>query len=182
MGDAWVNQIRAATDIMVNDYTNASLMHCTDETDAKALGEMMLLEQGLQELRRQQEAGLAPSMIKAVYKLTGRYTLNSEFDYATYDNTNNVFKYASVGAAAASKPGYAYTSFFKIHETHVQTYWDTMLSMISELQQMVATNVPTTLFDDVETRLAVSLPDVVYVPTLGVTQRVSTFDTPDRTI
>merc|ERR1712178_392474 len=121
-------------------------------------------------------------MFKAVFKLTGRYMLTDGFDYKVFDNPHNVFKYASVGEAAERKPGYAYTCFFKISEPHVSLFHDMLLSMIRSLQMLWNKGMPTKMYDDVETRLAPELPDVLYVANLGVQQRVSTYDTPDEYI
>ena len=54
--------------------------------------------------------------------------------------------------------------------------------IVSDLSEMIANNIPTILHDDIESRLSLMMPKVKYVPQLGITQRVSTWETDDKQI
>lgn len=118
-----------------------------------------------------------------LFKLTGRYLINKYYDHRTFQNPHNIFKLAKVGKSVdLGKDYYAYTCFFNVGSQHVSALRWALSKVVSDITDMTANKVPILLHDDVESRLALLLPDVKYVPKLGVTQRVSTWDTPDKDI
>lgn len=170
-------ELGSLVDLMVSDVTNETLRRATDEAEAKQLGEAMLLLQGLEALKQQQV------MFKHLFKLTGRYVLNDDFNYSTYRNSMNVFKLAKLGRSVSlHKDFYAYTCFFKIDWEHVESFRAALSRIVGDLSHMLESNIPTMLHDDVESRLSLMLPNVKYVQVLGVTQRVSTWETEDKDI
>ncbi|CAJ1409165.1 unnamed protein product [Effrenium voratum] len=173
----YYKHLKGVVDIFVNDAENQDLRHWTDESDAKQLGEAMLLLQGLHALQKHQV------MYEQLFKLTGRYLVNAKFDFQRFDNSHNIFKRATIGKSVEQqKPYYAYTCFFKIHYAHTEAFHSALSSVVSELKELISQGMATFLHDDIESRLSLMLPDVVYIPSLGVSQRVSTWDTPDRDI
>ena len=92
----------------------------------------MLLEQGMRELQDRQ------IVAKAVFKLTGRYILDDNFDYQRFNNSCNVFRMATSGDPAELKPGYTYTSFYKIDNIHLKTFWQVLSRTIATLQEMIS--------------------------------------------
>jgi len=172
----WAATLREAADVFINDWDNTSLAYYTDKSDHKGLGEAMLLEAGLQRLSEMN------IMASSVFKLTARYTLNANFSMSRFDNDYNVFKRPAEGPAHDLKPTYRYTCFYKIASIHIDKFRASLRSTISTLKYMTERNIPTAIYDDIESRLAASLPDVHLVDMLGVTQRVSVYEVPDKYI
>jgi hypothetical protein len=172
----WAAAIAVQADVFINDWTNKSLAYYTDVSDHKALGEAMLLEQGMQRL---EEMDVMPA---GVFKLTARYVLNANFSMSRFANPYNIFKRPAVGPAHDLKPTYLYTCFYKIAAVHLEKFRDSLRSTISTLQYMTDHKIPTGIYDDIESRLAASLPEVHLVETLGVSQRVSVYAVPDEFI
>ena len=170
-------RLESLANAFVNDVNNQDLRYWTDESEAKQIGEAMLLQQGLDALEEHEV------MYEQLFKLSGRYMLNHKFNLQTYNNTHNVFKLARVGKSLnLHKPFYAYTCFFNIYYEHIHAFRAVLSSMTAELKAMIARNMSTFLHDDVESRLSLMLPEVVYVEELGVTQRISTWDAEDKDI
>lgn len=174
----WEEALRAQSDLFLNDRHDETLRYWTDDVDVKALGEALLLQQGIDAVDR------AEVVYGSLLKLSGRYTLNEHFDWEVFDNEYSVFKVATAGDSMkmADKAGrYTYTSFYKIHERHVPWFRAFLERTIQDLQQMIEKGVPTWLWGDVELHLAAYMEQQAgpgqmhYVSRLGVTQRVGPF-------
>jgi len=175
--DAQLNTLRSAVDVLVNDVNNEELRQATDKAEAKQLGEAKLLLQGLAALEQHQV------IFKQLFKLTGRYLINEKFRFDDYDNSFNIFKLAEIGRSVKlHKPYYAYTSFFNVYFEHVDSLQKALNQIVSDLTEMIAKGIPTPLHDDIESRLSLMMPEVKYVAQLGITQRVSTWETEDKHI
>jgi len=172
-GVDWTAELRSKADAFINDHTNKSLAYYTDVSDHKALGEALLLLQGMDWLEEQQV------MAAMIFKLTARYTLNENFDFSQFRTPTNIFKRPTVGFAHDLKPTYIYTCFYKIADNHFSNFRNSLRNIITTLIYMIDGRIPTAIFDDIESRLAASLPDVQLVSSLGVTQRVSPYEVPD---
>jgi hypothetical protein len=171
------HELRSLVNLFVNDVDDRELIVKTDLSEAKQLGELSLLASGISALERNKV------MYRNLFKLTGRYILNSRFKYQTFDNSRNIFKIASSKHYIdAGKTFYAYTCFFKISYGYIEVFKSAIKKLAVQLQTMMTENIPVHLHDDLEARLPWMLPDVMFVSNLGVTQRVSVWDTPDTDI
>jgi hypothetical protein len=73
--------------------------------------------------------------IKHFFKISGRYLINSDFDFHKYDNDKNIFKRNNT----ITKKEYFYTCFYKLNKNILMEYHDKLKMLIktdiSELEK-----------------------------------------------
>ena len=106
--------------------------------------------------------------IRHFFKITGRYLVNSDFDYKKYDNDKNIFKRNNT----ISKKEYFYTCFYKLNKNILIEYH-------AKLKKLLKTNLDDWKGDmDCE----VILPNLIKESIteekgfLGITQRVAVWN------
>jgi hypothetical protein len=157
---------------LVDVFITESQSYYTDVCSQKAIAECMHIQNALDVIENNH------IIFNNVFKITGRYHLNSHFDYAVYDNLQNVFKRADT-QSYKKLTNYIYTSFYKIHKTYINDYKQIIHKVISELCFLDDAKIPFSIYGDFETKFAQSLPSIKLVNTLGLTQQISPHETED---
>lgn len=103
--------------------------------------------------------------IKNIFKITGRYTLNEEFEFKNIDDINNIIFKRNLEVEDRL---YYYTCFYKINKEKIELYYDTIKELFEDIQTGAYE------FEEWE----VLLPNLLYgefeqVDKLGVTQRIA---------
>ena len=150
------------TDTFIN-ITNDKLDFFTNKCEYKAFGETCQITHTykyINELKNNYE-------VLNFFKISGRYLVNDNFNYTDYYNNdtihNNIFKNANI----PNKPTYYYTSFYKISNTNLQSYYNVNNELIQDyLDYKVDKNL------DLEILLPSRL-NFTTINTLGITQNIS---------
>ena len=117
------NEIREKVDYFYNFYSNVDIREAVN-SPLKGYGEANLLLAGLNELEKFPEIHY-----KNIFKLSGRYYLNDNFNIRDFDNEFNNF-------INWDNSCYSYcTIFYKIVYYDVRLYKDALSLMISDLKQ-----------------------------------------------
>jgi hypothetical protein len=95
-------------DTFINITDNNVLNYFTDVFEYKAFGEISQTLQFLDLFFQCDYKGT-----KNFFKITGRYEINSDFDYNQYDNTLNIFK----KSLSIKEKDYYYTCFYKLDKS-----------------------------------------------------------------
>ena len=102
--------------------------------------------------------------IKNIFKLTGRYKLNDNFDFNNYDNDDIIFKRNELVEDRA----YYFTCFYKIGGDKINLYYDILKELFDDIQKNYyeyeewEVLLPTLLFNEFRT-----------IKELGVTQDIA---------
>jgi hypothetical protein len=96
------------TDTFINITDNNVLNYYTDVFEYKAFGEISQTLQFLDLFFQSDYTG-----VKNFFKITGRYEINSDFDYKQYDNNLNIFK----KSLSIKEKDYYYTCFYKLDKS-----------------------------------------------------------------
>lgn len=96
------NQLKIACDYFINLYDDEKTHHIMRYGNSKSLAEATQTHAVIQFIRNNH------IQMKNFIKITGRYELNSEFNYALYDNEKNV------GRIHPDVANYMLTSFYKL--------------------------------------------------------------------
>jgi hypothetical protein len=96
------------------------------------------------------------SFFNSLYKISGRYTLNSNFNYQYYDNTFNCFKY--ITNHNITEGVHTSTVFYKITNGYFLIYKKALKSYKQKLLKGVA----------IEKLISIAIPNIKIVDSLGV--------------
>lgn len=97
------------TDIFSNDYQNAVLRDYTDNTVNKFIGETAQLVH----ISGMITCICAKYDVIGLFKISGRYVINDNFNYKQFENDDNIFKKGT---------DYHYTSLYKINGRYIDDY------------------------------------------------------------
>jgi hypothetical protein len=101
------------------------------------------------------------SFFNSLYKISGRYTLNSNFKYKNYDNTFNCFKYIINNKITSGV--HTSTVFYKITNSYFLLYKRALTSYKQKLLKGIA----------IEKLISTNIPNIKIVDTLGVEGTIS---------
>jgi hypothetical protein len=170
-----IDLIESNVDLFLNPYKNEKLKYYTDECIYKAYGELYQTKILLECVSLLINNGV----IKLInlFKITGRYLINDNFDYNVYNNENNIFK---INENVLDRK-YYYTCFYKISFKNYEFYNSVINNLIDEIQT-------TKIYDniDYEVFFPPKLNQIQIIKQLGITQGVivlldATFFTAENT-
>jgi mannosyltransferase OCH1-like enzyme len=114
------NNIKNNVDYYYNFYQISDIRNNV-ESELKGLGEVSILLEGLNKLEK------INKKYKNIFKLSGRYFLNHNFDYKIFDNNLNIF-------TKWDNSNYSYcTIFYKIHYDYIDYYKNILVKSIEDL-------------------------------------------------
>ena len=105
--------------------------------------------------------------IKNIFKITGRYLINDNFRYKTYENDDIIFKRNK----DVEDRLYYFTCFYKVSEKQYSLYRDVIFQLYEDIQQSAYE------YEEWE----VLLPNLLYgefkcVDELGITQNIAVWN------
>lgn len=152
------NTLENSVNYFMNIVNDENLNYYTDEYEYKAFAEISQLLKICTGLLN----NVNLTECKQIFKISGRYILNSQFNYDIYNNENNIIK----KNMNITDRNYWYTCFYKINKYFFRPYFDRL--------QMVFKNKEKYLNDDLEVIFSkIFSNDFQLVNTLGVTQNIA---------
>ena len=127
MNDYEFQTINNLVDIFINTLNDGIVNELTNNSPHKAFGEIAQTYKMLEYLRIYYKN----MKINNIFKLTGRYLLNNNFDYNKYNNPNIIFKRNDLVEDRA----YYFTCFYKIGKAKLGLYYDTMTELFEDIQK-----------------------------------------------
>jgi hypothetical protein len=160
-----INLLEQNVDIFLNPKHIPSLKYYTDECLYKAYGELnqtKILVDFIMHLIKNNVL----EMIN-LFKITGRYIINDDFNYEIYNNNNNIFK---INNNIIDRK-YYYTCFYKISNINFQHYLEQINTLTEEVKN-------TSNYDnmDYEVFFPPKLNEIKLIETLGITQNISVWN------
>ena len=159
--------IRNIVDIFINPYDDVILSYYTDISKFKAYGEIYQTKIILDKI---DELILSKKLlINNLFKITGRYVINDNFDYDNYKNDHNIFKKNE----NVKDRKYYYTCFYKISCNKFKNYKmiiNNIFDKIVKDKSNIYDNV------DLEVFLPEELKDFNKIDNLGITQNISVWN------
>jgi hypothetical protein len=113
--------------------------------------------------------------INNLFKISGRYLLNNNFNYNNYDNDYNIFKRNN----NVKDREYYYTSFYKISKKNLNDYIDSINNLYNEIIN------DNTIYNKPNMDFEVIIPQKLNynfkeIQILGITQNISVWGTIDE--
>jgi hypothetical protein len=106
--------------------------------------------------------------VKNIFKISGRYLINSYFNFNDYENNNIIFKKNN----DVKDRDYYYTCFYKLTPNIIHEYFD-KLKMLLDNKHLYENN-----FSDLEVILPkLLIHKIKPIQNLGITQRIAIFNT-----
>lgn len=152
--------INQRVDYFINPKDTPSLDYYTNVCPHKSIGELSLLLQAKDHIYNLK--------VKNLFKISGRYTINNQFDYSNFIEDHNIFK-KNINITDRE---YYYTCFYKIKSSFISQYFNSIENYIDNFQ----TN-NTLLHMDLEVALPKILNyDFKTIDTLGITQNIGVWN------
>jgi len=118
------------TDSFINIIDNEELNFYTDICEIKALADISqqvafleLFLNSKDEIKKEEANFLS---IRHFFKISGRYLVNSDFDFKKYDNDKNIFKRNNT----IRKKEYFYTCFYKLNKNILMEYHSKLKTLL----------------------------------------------------
>ena len=147
-------------DLLINITDNKELNYYTDEYLYRAFAEISQQIEFYNYFMKNIEI----DKIKNFFKISGRYIINKNFNYSTYDNNKNIFK----KNANVLDRDYFYTSFYKLDKSILKDYFNNLNTLRNNKENYSSKGydfeviVPNTIIDKIS-----------LVNNLGITQRIA---------
>lgn len=113
------------TDSFINIVDNEELNYYTDICEIKAFADISQQNAFLNLFLSDKNAD-SLSCIQHFFKISGRYLVNSDFDFNKYDNDKNIFKRNNT----ITKKEYFYTCFYKLDKNMLMKYHDKLQNLL----------------------------------------------------
>ena len=113
------------TNKFINITNNTELNYYTNDCELKSLAELYQLKYIFKNFNEK-------IRIKNIFKITGRYLINDNFDYKIYDNKYNIFKKNN----NLKHIEYYYTCFYKIHYDYIEKYKNNINECINKIKNI----------------------------------------------
>ena len=127
LSDYEFQTINNLVDIFINKLNDGIVNELTNNSVHKAFGEIAQTYRMLEYLRIYYKN----MKINNIFKLTGRYLLNNNFDYNKFNNPNIIFKRNNLVEDRA----YYFTCFYKIGKAKLGLYYDIMTELFEDIQK-----------------------------------------------
>lgn len=150
--------LETLTDTFINITNDLVLNYFTDIFEYKAFGE---ISQQITFLSLFLKEDL--SCIQNFFKITGRYELNTHFDYSKYDNRENIFK----KHLSIKDREYYYTCFYKLDKSILAEVYDIFCTFVKNKEKYMNN------YSDLEVIFPNAIIDkITKVDTLGVIENI----------
>lgn len=152
--------INNLVNVFINKHNDTIINELTNNSIHKAFGEISQTWKMLEYL----SSYYKNMKIKNIFKLTGRYKLNDNFNFNNYDNDDIIFKRNELVEDRA----YYFTCFYKVGAGKINLYYDTLRELFDDIQknhyeyEEWEVLLPTLLFNEFKT-----------IKELGVTQDIA---------
>ena len=117
--------LKKLSDSFINIVDNEELNFYTDICEIKAISDISQ-QNAFLDLFLNSENNVFLSSIKHFFKISGRYLVNSDFDFNKYDNDKNIFKRNNT----ILKKEYFYTCFYKLNKNILMEYHDKLKKLL----------------------------------------------------
>jgi hypothetical protein len=159
------NLLEQNVDIFLNPKHDSNLKYYTDDCIYKAYGELnqtKILVNCIQYLLKKNILEMTN-----LFKITGRYIINDDFNYKLYNNNNNIFK---LNKNVVDRK-YYYTCFYKISNINFQFYLEQINILTEEVKN-------TSKYDniDYEVFFPPKLNEMKLIDILGITQNIGVWN------
>ena len=161
------------TDSFINIVDNEELNFYTDICEIKALADISqqiaFLDLFLNSTNESESDFLS---IRNFFKISGRYLVNSDFDFKKYDNDKNIFKRNNT----IRKKEYFYTCFYKLNKNILIEYHNKLINLLKTNLDELNKNGKSDL--DCEVLLPKLIQEYITEEKefLGITQRVAVWN------
>jgi hypothetical protein len=148
-------------DCFINHHNDEIINNFTDNSAHKLFGEIAQTYKILEYLKQYHKN----MNIKNLFKITGRYTINENFDYNTLNNINNIIFKRNTDVEDRL---YYFTCFYKINRNKIKLFEDVIFELFEDINngyyeyEEWEVLLPNLLFGEFET-----------VDSLGITQRIA---------
>jgi hypothetical protein len=122
--DVECNILNSKVDVFINNQSDRTIYNYTNVKMVKLYGELAQTAYVVRYIRE----NLRYMNIQNFFKISGRYLINSTFNYSQYENGVNMFKKNE----AVMDRDYYYTSFYKIGRDFLNEYFDVIASMYND--------------------------------------------------
>lgn len=162
-----INILNNIVDKFINITTDINLNHNTDVCDLKLISELSqhiyLYEHFLKHINFSKNLHY--------FKISGRYIINSNFNYENYDNEHIIFKKIE----NSNNIELYYTSFFKINITNINYFYENLILLLnnlsySEFNKYIFEGLIPNIFKN----------NLMTIKCLGITQRIAVFNQIDE--
>jgi hypothetical protein len=117
--------LKKLTDSFINIVDNEELNYYTDICEIKAFADISQ-QNAFLDLFLSDKNTDSLSSIQHFFKISGRYLVNSDFDFNKYDNDKNIFKRNNT----IPKKEYFYTCFYKLDKNMLMKYHDKLKMLL----------------------------------------------------
>jgi len=118
------NALNSRVDVFINNQSDENIYNYTNMKTVKLYGELAQTAFVVNYVKER----LKYMNINNFFKISGRYLINPSFNYAQYENSNNIFKRNK----SVLDRDYYYTSFYKIAGSKLSEYFNTISQMYSD--------------------------------------------------
>ena len=122
------NLIKSTVDVFLNPVEDMNLKYYTDECLYKAYGELNQTKLILDFINNFIDNNIFE--IENLFKISGRYLINNNFNYSNFNCQNNIFK---INENIKNRK-YYYTSFYKISNINFTDYSNVIYSLTNEIK------------------------------------------------
>ena len=160
-----IDLIESNVDLFLNPIENKKLKYYTDECIYKAYGELNQTAILLECLSYLINNGIIELI--NLFKITGRYLINENFNYANFNNNKNILK---INENVKDRK-YYYTCFYKISSKNYEFYNSVINNLIDEINK-------SKIYDniDYEVFFPPKLNKITLFKKLGITQNIGVWD------
>jgi hypothetical protein len=118
------NILNSKVNVFINNQSDKTIYNYTNVKTVKLYGELAQTAFVARYIRE----NLKYMNIQNFFKISGRYLINSTFNYSQYENGINMFK----KNGAVTDRDYYYTSFYKIGRNFLSEYFDIIANMYND--------------------------------------------------
>lgn len=159
--------LKNIVDLFINPINDTNLSYFTNESEYKGYGEIYQTKLILDKIN---DFILSKKITPInIFKITGRYLINDNFNYNDYDNEYNIFKLNM----NVKDRQYYYTCFYKISNKNFTKYNTILNKLFNEIVIQKSNKYNDV---DLEVFLPKELKEFININELGITQNISVWN------
>ena len=154
-------KLKESVDLFINNSDDSDLNIYTNFYEYKSFGEMS-------QLLRVYELYLKYinfDAIKSLYKISGRYIINNNFDYSIFNNSSNIIKKNN----DLKDIDYYYTCFYKIDKNNINSFYENIKKAFLNKNKYYKLNLEEMIPEFLDNKFKL-------VDNLGITQRIAVWN------